>query len=85
VSFAAVTADPSANQVHAMAENTPVTMCGLEAADCYVVHEDFQAANAGMRCPHCDEAIAIAIAASDRAAGPSAKARLPGRSDSPLA
>jgi hypothetical protein len=60
VSFAAVTNDPSAEQVHAMAENTPVTMCGLEAGDCYVVHEDFGAAPAGMRCPRCDEAIAIA-------------------------
>jgi hypothetical protein len=60
VSFAAVTDDPSANQVHAMAENTPVTMCGLEAADCYVVLEEFQMADATLRCAQCDEAIAIA-------------------------
>jgi predicted xylose isomerase-like sugar epimerase len=58
VSYAAVTRDPSANQVHAMAENTPVTLCGLEAADSFVVHEDFQSASAAMRCPGCDEAIA---------------------------
>jgi hypothetical protein len=58
VSFAAVTDDPSGNQVHAMSDNTPVTLCGLEAANCYVVHEDFQAATVAMRCARCDEAIA---------------------------
>lgn len=58
MSFAAVTNDPTANQVHAMAENTPVTMCGLEAADCYVVLEDFQLADVTLRCAHCDQAIA---------------------------
>lgn len=42
--------------------NTPVTMCGLEAGDCYVVHEDFSAANQAMRCPRCDQAITIATA-----------------------
>jgi hypothetical protein len=57
MSFAAVTNDPSANQVHAMAENTPVTMCGLEAADCYVVLDDFQGADAALRCAQCDAAI----------------------------
>jgi hypothetical protein len=57
VSFAAVTEDPSANQVHAMAENTPITMCGLEATNCYVVLEDFQGADAAMRCAQCDAAI----------------------------
>ena len=55
--FTAVTDDPSANLVHAMAENTPITMCGLEAAGCYVVHEDFQVANPAMRCTRCDQAV----------------------------
>lgn len=56
--FAAVTADPSSGVVHAMAENAPITMCGLEAGECYVVLEDFDATVPSMRCGHCDQAIA---------------------------
>lgn len=49
--FAAVTADPSAEQVHAMAESSPTTLCGLEAGEYYVVLADFQTADTSMRCP----------------------------------
>lgn len=56
MSYAAVIEDPSAHQVHAMAEGTPVTMCGLEAANFYVVLDDFHAADPSMRCPRCEEA-----------------------------
>jgi hypothetical protein len=56
MSYAAVIEDPSALQVHAMAEDTPVTMCGLEAANFYVVLEDFHAADPSMRCHRCEEA-----------------------------
>ena len=57
MSYAAVIEDPSAHPVHAMAEDTPVTMCGLEAASFYVVLDDFHAADRSMRCPRCEEAV----------------------------
>jgi hypothetical protein len=43
-----------------MHESMPVTLCGQEAGDCFVVTEDFLTVPADRRCSRCFEAVGAA-------------------------